>query len=179
MEKLTLHVKHFVVLLVLLRLLLLLPWLAGCLLSAVWLGYLQLLLWLMLLSTMTARLRVEQGRRFAVDELLLILLLLPISFWNISQLLCFCCIIFLFCSTCFCSFFTQTFCTTLAAAATKTTTGWTMQDVGGRGGGCQPTTTRDETFFSDVCTRKEIKMVMVVFRFSSRLICFKQLFYNN
>lgn len=79
MEKLTLHVKHFVVLLVLLRLLLLLPWLAGCLLSAVWLGYLQLLLWLMLLS-MTARLRVEQGRRFAVDELLLILLLLPISF---------------------------------------------------------------------------------------------------
>lgn len=105
MEKLTLHVKHFVVLLVLLRLLLLLPWLAGCLLSAVWLGYLQLLLWLMLLSTMTARLRVEQGRRFAVDELLLILLLLPISFWNISQLLCFCCIIFLFCSTCFCSFF--------------------------------------------------------------------------
>lgn len=76
-------------------------------------------------------------------------------------------------------FFTQTFCTTLAAAATKTTTGWTMQDVGGRGGGCQPTTTRDETFFSDVCTRKEIKMVMVVFRFSSRLLCFKQLFYNN
>lgn len=56
---------------------------------------------------------------------------------------------------------------------------WTMQDVGGRGGGCQPTTTRDETFFSDVCTRKEIKMVMVVFRFSSRLLCFKQLFYNN
>lgn len=55
---------------------------------------------------------------------------------------------------------------------------WTMQDVGGRGGGCQPTT-RDETFFSDVCTRKEIKMVMVVFRFSSRLLCFKQLFYNN